>query len=449
MTALQPRMEIPAVQDTQLSFVRSPGFAERAIAVVTMFVYAFSLPNEWFVIVGENSAGAVQGGSPITTLAFLSFGGFAVLSLNGNWHLAVNALGREPLFAVFVGWVGLSSIWSLNAAETFSAFVLFVIALVISANFLVRYRLEEILYLCGVALAIGIAINFIFIFVFQEFGTDSINVGTDGGSRWSGVFVTKNELGRVAVLSLIVCGYLTRVRRSRFIWPFWSLLALIQIIGSDAGTALGATFGVFALTAVMLGFRGRKTLYGATAVAMATIFSILTLLAATNLAAATGLLGKDATFTGRAPLWLNTIQFGIAERPWFGYGWLAFWTEDVAIDVKLRSNFLVPNGHNTFLDAWLFAGPIAAFLLIAIFLRGFIWGARNIRAVPSAVGLAPVILISYAFIYSLAESGVVRRELSFIVLVVACSTVAQNKGVKVKVEEYRERRAEQTRAGTR
>jgi hypothetical protein len=67
-------------------------------------------------------------------------------------------------------------------------------------------------------------------------------------------------------------------------------------------------------------------------------------------------------------------------------------------------------------------------LLVAIYIRGLIWGARNIRAVPSAVGLVPIILISYSLIFSLTEAGVVRRDISFIFFVVACVTAAKNKG---------------------
>ena len=145
---------------------------------------------------------------------------------------------------------------------------------------------------------------------------------------------------------MIVFGFLARIRRSFFVWPTLTLLAAIQVIASDSATSLGATGGVIALTAVFLGFRGRKTLYGATAVAMTSIFSVLTILAATNLAAATGLLGKDANFTGRLPLWVDSWSLGIAERFWFGYGWLAYWEHDLSFPVRIRANFTVPHAHN-------------------------------------------------------------------------------------------------------
>jgi exopolysaccharide production protein ExoQ len=410
-------------------FHRRPGLLERAVATVMLFVFAFSLPTEWFVRVANSSAGTVEGGSPVTTLVFLSFLGVVWLGFNGNWHIAAAAAGREPLLVALVGLAGLSTIWSVSLGETLAASIVLIITFIVGLYFASRFRLEETLFLAGIALTIGLFANYMFIFVFQDFGLDTINVGTEGGSNWSGVFVTKNELGRIASLSFIVFGFLARIRRSFFLWPVLALLALIQVLASDSATSLGATGGIIALLVVFLGFRGRKTFYGATAVAMISVFSTLTILAATNLVVATGLLGKNSTFTGRLPLWQDSFSYGIAERPWFGHGWLAFWTQDrVSFEVLLRANWKVPHAHNAFIDTWLYLGLIGVVLLVAIYIRGLIWGARNIRAVPSAVGLVPIILISYSLIFSLTEAGVVRRDISFIFFVVACVTAAKNKG---------------------
>lgn len=410
-------------------FVRAPGLLERIVAIGMIFVFAFSLPTDWFVIVGGSSAGTVQGGSPLTTLTFLSFLGVVWLAFNGNWHLLRAAAAREPLLTALIGMAGISVLWSVNIVETLSASVVMSITLLVGFYFAVRYRISETLLMASIALAVGVVANYVFIFVFQQFGVDTINIGTDGGSKWSGVFVTKNELGRIASLSTLVFAFTAVQRRSFFVWPMWTLLALVQVVASDSATSLGATGGLIALTVVFLGFRGRKTLYGATAVAMTAIFSTLTTLAATNLVAATGLLGKNSTFTGRLPLWQNSFKFGIAERPWFGYGWIGFWTDEVSrFEVQLNSNFTIPHAHNAFIDAWLYIGPLGVILLFGIYIRGFVWGARNIRAVKGAEGLFPIMMISYGFIFSLTEVGVIRRDISLVLFVVAIVQAASNKG---------------------
>ena len=440
--------QISTVQDiteapAQQPFLRRPGVVERVITGLMIFVFSFSLPTEWFVRVGNSSANTIQGGSPLTTLVFLSFLAFAVIGLNGNWHILRAALGREPLVPALVGLIGLSSLWSNNSGETVTTFVVIMITMMAGYYLSIRYHLEESMYLAGVAFAFGLFANYGFIFFFQDFGLDTINVGTDGGSKWSGVFVTKNELGRIASLSLIVFSFLARIRRSFFVWPLLAVLAGVQVVASDSATSLGATFGIIALTIVFLGFRGRKTLYGATAVTMTSIFSVLTALAATNIVVATGLLGKNSTFTGRLPLWIDSWNLGVLDRFWLGHGWLAFWNEDVSFPVRIRANFLTPHAHNAFIDAWLYAGPIAAAILLAIYVRGLVWGARNIRTQPTAAGLVPVILIAYGFIFSLTEAGVVRRDISFVLFVLAIVTAAKNKGKRISyVESMRVRATE-------
>ncbi len=412
-------------------FVRAPGMPERIVAIGMLFVFAFALPFDWFVRVGGSSAGTVQGGSPLTTLTFLSFLGVVWLAFNGNWHLLAAAAAREPLLTALISIAGISVLWSVNFVETLSSAVVMMITLLVGFYFAVRYRISEVIAMASIAMAVGVVANYAFIFVFQDFGLDTINVGTDGGAKWSGVFVTKNELGRIASLSAMIFAFNAVQRRSFFIWPMWTLLALVQIIASDSATSLGASAGVIALAGVFLGFRGRKTLYGATAVAMTSVFTVLTVIAATNLTAATALVGKDGTFTGRLPLWQNSFEFGIAERPWLGYGWIGFWTDEVSrFEVLVRSNFAVPHAHNAFIDAWLFIGPIGAILLAGIYGRGLIWGARNIRAVSGAVGLFPILMISYGFIFSLTEVGVIRRDISLVLFVVAIVQAASNKGQK-------------------
>jgi O-antigen ligase len=399
-------------------------------ATLTLFVYSFSLPTDWFVRVNEQSAGTVESGGLLTQVVFLSFLGMALLGLNGNWHVALLAARSEPLIPALIGLAVFSSVWATSFAGTLQDAVVLAITYVIALYFVVRFSVAELLRYCGTSLAVGVLINFIFIFVFQEFGLDTINVATDGGAKWSGVFVTKNELGRIAVLSVLVFGFLVRLRRSMFVWPAFTILGLIQVVASDSATSLGAMAGIIGLTTVFLGFRGRKTLYGATALALTTVFATLTLLAATSLAAATGLLGKDATFTGRLPLWVNSFQHGIGERLWTGYGWLGFWGDTRAsFDVRVRSNFSIPHAHNAFIDTWLYVGPLGAILLLAIFIRGLVWGARNVRADLSPTGLFPILVVSNSLIFSLTEAGVVRRDISFILFVVAVVLAARQKGI--------------------
>ena len=417
----------------QTAFLRRPSFVERAAVVVIIFIYSYSLPMEWFA--GATRGGEAADGGVITQLTFVTFLGVAVLGLNGNWRIALAAAAREPLLPTLLALALASTFWSNLPGFTLTTVTVLCFTYVIGIYLVVRFTLEEIVFLAGVAFALGIILNFVFIFGISDAGV-TVTAG-DEFAKWTGVFRSKNSLGRINVISALVFAMNARVRRSWFFWPAFIIMAIIQVFGSASATSYAALVGIAILAFGFMGFRARKTLYGATAVLMATVFTTITVAAAVNLGGATALVGRDASFTGRLPLWQNSIRYGILERFWFGHGWGAFWTSGGAdFEVLLRTNFNAPHAHNAFVDAWIQAGPLAAILLVLIYVRGLFWAARNIRADPSFTGMFPALVISLAVIFSLTESGYVNRTSLFILLIVGLTTAAGNKGVQ---RPYRER----------
>jgi exopolysaccharide production protein ExoQ len=71
------------------------------------------------------------------------------------------------------------------------------------------------------------------------------------------------------------------------------------------------------------------------------------------------LLGKDATLTGRTKIWAAVMR-QIQQRPWFGWGYGAVWSEDsgwgpLAWIVK-QAGFTPQHAHNSWLEQWLGMG---------------------------------------------------------------------------------------------
>jgi len=404
------------------ALLRRPGFTERAAVALMFFIYSFSLPFDWFATLGSGETG----GGAVTQVTFLLFFAVAIVNVTGNWHIMLAAAKREPLLPALLVIAALSSFWSNSFFVTAQLSFVLIVTYVIGLYLVVRFSLREILFLAGIALALGILLNFAFIF-----GVPSSGVSiSPNGTNWTGVFRSKNSLGRIEVVTVLVLVFNARLRHSFFIWPGFAILAGTLVVGSGSATSLGALLGTAGLAAGFYGFRGRKTLYGATAAMMATLFCGMSVLAATNLATTTGLLGRDTTFTGRLPLWQNSYRYGILERPWFGHGWGAFWGQSVDFEVQIRANFDVPHAHNAFVDAWLQGGPLAAVILVLIYSRGLLWSARNIRADPTLAGMFPALIISMGLVYSLSESGFIGRSSIFLFLVIGLTIAAGNKGVQ-------------------
>ncbi len=407
-------------------FLNRPGWFERAGVFVALFTYAWGTPLEWLAFA---TGGSVES-SALTQLLFLGFLLLSVVSLNGNWHIALKAAKGEPLMAAFVALAVASTVWSTAPAETLREGITLSVAYVFALHLIVRFSIREIVTMLAATFAIGAILNLAFVAIFADLG--SLSVGTDGSRGWSGITGNRNTLGRAAVLGFAVCVIQARTVRSLVWWPGFALLNAMLAIGSNSATTLGALGGICILGTIFVGFRGRKTLYGATMVAMGIVFSTLTVLAATNLAATTGLIGRDSSFTGRLPIWIDAFVYGVSERPLLGYGREGFWGQgfhDFDVQLRTNENFNTPHAHNAWVDAWLEVGPLGAILLTAIIVRGLLWGTRRIRAVPTAIGMFPAVIISLAVVYSATEAGFISRSVQFIMLIVAVTEASRQKGV--------------------
>lgn len=439
-------LAVPNPADTELaipaetSFLSRPRSLERMLLALTLFVYAWGTPLEWF--------GGISGdSSPLTQALFLLFFLHTVIALNGNWHVVLAGAKREPLIPAFIALAILSSLWSTDPTSTFQDSVVLAITYITAMHLVVRFSLEEAIQLFAIVLGVGAVVNLGFQFVFEG-GLGSLSLRPSPNSDVTGITTSRNTLGRAGALGYVVCLVYARIVRSWILWPALAALNVLLVVATNSATALGAVGGISLLGLVFLGFRGRKTLYGATIVAMTVVFATLTVLTATNLARVTGILGRDSNFTGRLPIWQDSFTFGISERPFLGFGAGGFWQDGVVdFEVQLRSNnFNILHGHNAWVDALLEVGPFGALLLTAIFARALLWSTRHIRAVPTAAGLFPALIVSMGVIYSTSEAGFITRTIQFIMFIVGISAAARFKGEKRAFVPKAERSTQPTTA---
>jgi O-antigen ligase len=92
-----------------------------------------------------------------------------------------------------------------------------------------------------------------------------------------------------------------------------------------------------------------------------------------------GLLGRDSTLTGRAPLWQQVLGV-IAERPFFGHGYAGFWNDESrAVQyLWLFAGWRAPDSHNGYLDVAVQIGLVGLGLYLAL------WGLVIWRAIGAA-----------------------------------------------------------------
>jgi O-antigen ligase len=189
---------------------------------------------------------------------------------------------------------------------------------------------------------------------------------------WRGLWSEKNAMGgnmAIGFTCIIASAALNPQRR--LLWSGASLLALLLVLASTSGTSLLCVLLGFAgLIFVALVRRGR-----ATSVAMVWLaVVVLTMVAGASLFAADtflGLMGKDATLTGRTKIW-EAIMRQVELRPWTGYGYGVVWDVEGAWAplhaIVKHAGFKPLHAHSAWFEQWIGMGllGLVAFALFYV-----------------------------------------------------------------------------------
>jgi MFS family permease len=180
-----------------------------------------------------------------------------------------------------------------------------------------------------------------------------------------------------AVVGVVVLNLLPEVDSWRWMLGFGVVPALIIIVlcvfKSEATTAILVTGLAMAVpVAVWLAQRHPSAAVlsvWAVVTGLAALFLIVTILAPLVFQ----LLGKAPTLTGRTDIW-RALAEPIAQRPWFGWGYQAFWTDTSLTSPvdrveSMMEGFRPPDAHSTPIDIRLQLGLVGLILVGLTFAR--------------------------------------------------------------------------------
>ncbi|MGI9509283.1 MAG: O-antigen ligase family protein, partial [Geminicoccaceae bacterium] len=270
---------------------------------------------------------------------------------------------RNPPLSIIVVWAAISIVWSI-APDLTGRRVIGLVTSTLIAGFLVVDRdVDRLLRFLSWCFFILLAASVAFIVLLPGLAV------MEDGRGLRGAFLHKNSLGETAAVGLIVLFASLRTRAiSRSVGLAGMGLALILLFSAGAVSSIVAgtlvlCIQVFFLTDVVP-FRQRLIIltFGAAA-ACVVIGGIVA-----NLDAILGILGRDATLTGRTDIWAYVLHMS-AQRPWLGYGYAAFFeAEPIAQYVMDRFDWSIPTAHNGYLETLLSLGWIGLVLLLTFFL---------------------------------------------------------------------------------
>ncbi len=325
---------------------------------------------------GDYIRSTLSGGSLLDQGFLTALGAAALVILARRRHAAMRVLGANKAIVLFFLYLGISTLWSdiplvsLRRWARLAVGLLMVVAILTEAHPVdaVKTAIRRCAYLL-------IPLSLLYIKYFPALGV----LYTEYGEKLlAGVTLEKNTLGHLSCVSalFLVWSIISRndetksgeARTKLLIDTVLLVTSLSLLISSQSSTSLAALLvGTAALLLFRTKFMRNHIRYLGTVALLLMAIIFLLDLATDFLATVVGLLGRDMSFTGRAPLWGILMDLG-RQRPLLGYGYGGFWIEDRANLIRNLLDLTFHIGHNGYIEIFLDGGLVAeALLLLAIF----------------------------------------------------------------------------------
>ena len=144
--------------------------------------------------------------------------------------------------------------------------------------------------------------------------------------------------------------------------------------------------------------------------------------------------GEEAsTLTGRLPLWAE-LNADVASRPVLGHGYGSFWTPDVLYRVSATQGWQPSHAHSGYYETALNLGLLGLLIVLVAMIAGFGSSLAAEQTRPSVASGLTVSFITFAAIYSLADTGFALPTLGSFALAVVLLQSSRLAGGATSVE---------------
>jgi exopolysaccharide production protein ExoQ len=206
---------------------------------------------------------------------------------------------------------------------------------------------------------------------------------------WRGAFTDKNELGMACGEAIMLAVYAWRGRYGPR-WLAGATLAayLVLLYGSQSKTPIVFMMAALYAALIVLALRRRSAAGLITGYALLVTGIVVTAILAMTWQDVLLALGRDPTFTNRTRIWQLVLEY-IDRRPWFGYGYGAFWreqSEDAQV-LWVALGFKTPHAHNSWLEMALGVGVIGTGIAVLGWLVA-LYRTLRVAAAPHAEHVA-------------------------------------------------------------
>ena len=371
------------------------------------------------VLVGGHSEG-VPGNPPDPNLKPLFFLTYLISAclLAIRWKTFVYVLTKDLFIFPLVGLALLSVLWSFSPNDTLIRTIALIGSTLFGVYLATRYTLKQQVLLLGSTFGLILLFSFVYAILLPKYGLEH---GIHAGA-WRGVFAHKNHLGGFMILSSAVfCSLISTFKQYRLLAGVGLAATIVLSVLSQSTTSL---IGVLVILSTFFLCRSLNFPFHWKIV----FFSVILILGCSasiwltsNPDTFSTLTGKDlSSLSGRSGIWPLLYQ-KIAQRPWLGYGFQAFWNgwSSQAADIWYAERWMVPNAHNGFIELCLELGLSGLFLFIAGYVsyltKFLVQFNRSIK--PELI--LPILYFTFYVLTNLTESSLLNRNNIFWVIYVS------------------------------
>ncbi len=342
-----------------------------------------------------------------------------MLAVRHRRQLFVAARRSAPLL-LLMALPLVSVLWSISPSITLRRTIGLDMSMLLSFVLAVRFTPRQLMHLAGGVLGFCMVLSLVFIPILPRLAF------MPGESTLRGVFTHKNGLGWMACITVLIAASMLR-DGERLPALLIGLPGVICLAMSQSATSMVATLVSFVLIAFYSLLARSRGLGRSLLVVLFLQFVALVLLGLANfLLPILKAMGKDATLTGRVPLWAD-VDPSIAARPLLGYGYQAFWSPNnpVAWAIWRDLQWQPPHSHNGYRETLLNFGLLGIVLLVVVLVLAILRGARLHCAAPKAGWLWLNVLIGVLMLINLTESNLmVQNDLLWILMTTAIVAIA-------------------------
>ena len=313
-----------------------------------------------------------------------------------------------------------SAAWSQDPVRSLYNGVFYLLCTLFAFYLVACFPAKDIMTFIMLAGAIVCSLGLFLVIFFPRFGLSDLEIRTAGA--WKGMFIDRTSAGKCLVFLLTPAfGFGFGFRQLSYRIGYAALL-ILSILKAQAATAVIvlACYVFFLLLLSVARRLERRTalVFGITFVSVVPIVAFFGIAFLEDFLA---LLGRDLTLTGRTEVW-SAILPSIFQRPFFGYGFYAFWLgmTGESANVIRAAHWFFGYAHNGMIEIVLQLGFIGLF----VFLLSFVQAVKDALLCyrERSIGIDWYIgLIFLALIYNIDEATVVwPTNLLSILYIVAC-----------------------------